>query len=127
MIHMQSFINGEIYEFPRAIVWNAFYSRCHWVREGWGLVYDNGPAGVLYLDDDPLITGFGINRPGDSAIHDLFEVALRVPSLIHWTTHSAVANPAFLAGTPDWIATHHGRPPSVVHSGEELIRCIARS
>jgi hypothetical protein len=127
MIHMQSFMNGEVYEFPRTIVWNVFFPRSHWVREGWALTYDTGFAGVLYLKDAPLIDGCSINRPGDPALIDLFEVARRVPSLINWDCNSAIANPAFLAGIPDWLLNALGKPPSVVHSGEGLLWAIARS
>ncbi len=127
MIHLQSFRNGDFAKFDRSVVWNVFGPKARLNNEGWALFYENGPGGVLYLDDDELIDGFGINRPGDSALCDMYEVARQIPCLINWDCHSAVADASYLAGIPDWLLNALGEPSTVIHSGDDLIKAIARS
>ncbi len=127
MIHLQSFENGKISKFSRSIIWDVYKSKAALNAEGWGLTYNGNRAGVLYLDDDDPTDGFSINRPGDPAILDMYEVARQVPCLINWEHHSAVADERFIAGIPDWLLNALGVPPHIIHSGNDLIRCISQS
>ncbi len=121
MIHLQSFKNGAIATFPQSIVWNIFGHKCVPTNEGWGVIYDGRPGGVLYLDDDEMTDGFSINRPCDASFYDLYAVARLVPSLINASDCAAVADASFIAGIPSWLLKALGRPPAVVHSGNELL------
>lgn len=126
MIHLQSVENGKISKFSRSVVWNVYKSKAQLNPEGWGLTYNGDRAGVLYLDDEDPIGGFAINRPGDPALRDMYEVARQVPCLIHWN-YSAVADERFIAEIPDWLLKALIAPPHIIHSGDDLIRCIAPS
>lgn len=127
MVHLQCFENGAVSKFHRSVVWDVFGSRCFSVNEGWALGYDNGFGGILYLDDDDFVGGCSVNRPSNSAILDLYQVARQVPSLVNLDRNFAAANPAFLAGAPSWLVNALPRPPTIVHSGEELIQCLNQS
>jgi hypothetical protein len=126
-IHLQSFENGKISKFPRSIIWDVYQSKACLHPAGWDLMYDGRKAGELYLGDDDPIDGFSINRPGDPAIRDMYEVARQVPCLINWDHNSAVADERFIAGVPDWLLKAMVLAPHIIHSGDDLLRCIAQS
>src|ERR1700733_12326914 len=109
-INVQGFRNKDFYKFDRSIVWSIFGSKCSSALLGWDLTYGGRRGGFLYLDEDELIGGFGIQNASDSAIRDLYAVARQVPSAIHLDAAFFVADPAFLAGLPDWLAPAPPKP-----------------
>jgi len=125
MIHLQSFKDKEVSRFSRSVVWKIFGPKACPTNEGWGLMYGGRNGGVLYLDDDELIDGCGINRPSSDAIRDLFSVAQMIPSAINADASFFVTDPAFIAGMPDWLLDALPKPPKVVLSADELLRGLA--
>ncbi len=125
MIHLQSFNNKEIYNFSRSIVWEIFGPKACPTNEGWGLMYRGRNGGILYLDDNDLIDGCGINRPSNDAIRDLFSVAQKIPSAINADANFFVTDPAFIAGMPDWLLHALPKPPKVVLNADQLLRGLA--
>jgi len=126
-IHVQGFNNKEFCKFPRSIVWNVFEAKCSPALLGWDLTYDGRDGGFLYLEEDELISGFGIQRASDNAIRDLYSVARQVPSAIHLDAAFFVADPVFLAGLPDWLQPALPKPIRVVLSANELLECLSEN
>lgn len=126
-IHLQGFKNKDLFKFERSIVWDIFKSKAVVTREGWGLVYDGQIGGILRLDDDELVGGCSIRRPSDNSVRDLYAAARIVPSAIHVDAAFFVADPAFLAGFPDWLFETLPKPPKVVLSADELFQSLAET
>jgi hypothetical protein len=126
-IHLQSFQNGKISKFSRSIIWDVYGPKALLNAEGWGLTYDGIAAGVLILDDDDPTDGFSIRRPGRPAIRDMYEVARQVPCLINWDDNSAVADERFIAGIPDWLLNALAGRPHIIHSGDDLLKCLEQN
>jgi hypothetical protein len=127
LINLQAYENGTFSKFDRSIIWDIYKSKAMPRFRGWDLTYDGNRGGFLSLSDEDPTTGFGLDRPSDPALRDMYEVARQVPCLINWFHYSAVADERYLAGIPDWLLKALGVPPHVVHSGDDLIRCIAQS
>lgn len=125
-IHVQGFQNKEFHKFKRSIVWDIFGPKCSSALLGWDLIYNGRNGGFLYLDEEELIGGFGIQSASDSAIRDLYAVARQVPSAIHLDAAFFVADPAFLAGLPDWLPPALPKPIRVVLSADELLQSLAQ-
>lgn len=127
-IVLQAYENGMSSKFDRSIIWDIYNSKATAANfGGWDLTYDGNRGGHLFLPSDDPTDGFGLDRPSDAALHHMYEVARQVPCLINWDCHSAVADERYLAGIPDWLLKALGVPPHIVHSGDDLIRCIAQS
>jgi hypothetical protein len=125
-IHLQAFRNKDFDKFARSIVWDIFEPKAGWTREGWDLTYDGQYGGTLYLNDDELIGGFGIQRPSSHAIRDLYAVARTVPSAINLDAAFFVADAAFLADLPDWLAPALPKPPRVASSADQLLQYLGQ-
>lgn len=126
-IHLQSFENKTISRFKRSVVWDIFGAKAHRTGEGWGLVYGSKNGGVLCLTDDDLIGGCSVRRPSEDTIRDLYRVAQRVRSAINVEASFFVADAAFLADIPEWLASALPKPPRVVLSADELLERVAES
>jgi hypothetical protein len=128
-ITMQAFENGTFATFKRSIAWEIFGPFAQPSPAGGYVFFKNGKRGGEFdIDDEEEITGVGIDRPSDAALRCLYDLACKVPSLIEWMgfTGTAVTDAAFIAGQPSWF-DKLDRPPSVVHSFDELLRCIQTS
>ncbi len=124
-IHVQGFQNKDFHKFQRSIVWGIFGPRSISAVRGWDLIYDGRSGGFLYLDEEEFIGGFGIQSASDNAIRDLYAVARQVPSAIHLDAAFFVADPAFLAGLPDWLPPALPKPIRVVHGADELLQFLS--
>jgi len=120
-IFLQCFENGDVSTFKRSIAWNIFGPKAVKSVMGWWLTYDGVPAGELWMDDDELIGGVAVNRPGDAALRDLYALARLVPATINRDSRFLVADPAVLQGIPDWLLKVLPTPPIVVHSADDFL------
>jgi len=124
-IHLQSFKDKEIAEFSRSIVWDVFGPKCVSTPEGWGLMYDDIPGGVLSLDDDEFIDSFAVRRPSDRAVRDMYSVAQLIPCAISTDANFYVPDESIIAGMPDWLLGALPKPPMIVRSADELLKRLA--
>ena len=123
-ITVQGFRNKEIHKFRRSIVWDIFESKSTVSWLGWDLWYDGRNGGFLYLDEDELIDGFGIQSASDPAIRDLYAAARQVSCAIHLDDRFFVTDSSLLKDLPDWTSTLP-RPVRVVHNADELLEFLA--
>jgi len=123
-ICLDCFKDGKLSTFPRSIahgIFGEYIVRGHVALELW---YGNEFNGLFGIDDEVEISGVWIDRPGDRALHGLYELARLTQSVIYWDNGCAVADAKVI---PDMLkAMRDGLgEPTVVHSGEELCLCIA--
>lgn len=121
-IGFQSFRDKKIAKFDRAIVWEIFGPKAKVCNEGWLLTYEGKFGGVLYLDDDALVTGCSVMRPSTAAVEDLFAVARRVPGTIGHDGVYCVLDPDVIANMPEWLLNALPVPVTVVGSVDEILR-----
>jgi hypothetical protein len=124
-MHVQGIRNKNLCKFDRSIVWDIFGSKCTESYRGYDLWYDDGKGGFLYLSEDELIDGIGIQSPSEAAIRDLYAVARQVPSTIDWNGAFFVADRAFLKHLPFWT-TLLPKPVRVARSADELLELLAQ-
>lgn len=114
--------------FPRAVVEEAFRPYMHPIDAGvYRLIYPEGGSSDLYLDQKPMITGFGVMAAGGGTLYDgIYKVLSNVPHLyMYWPGGAVVADPATIPLLPDGLIKAFG-PPTVVHSGREIVEAIER-
>jgi hypothetical protein len=123
---LDCFRHGALSTFPRIVASRIFGD--YIVRGRWGLElwYGNEFNGIFSMDDEVEISGVAIDRPGDQALHGLYELARLTPSVIYWNESCVVADAGVIPGVMKEMLDGLGSP-TVVHSGQELIDCIARS
>jgi hypothetical protein len=128
-ISLQSFDHGECTTFDSSIAVEVFGNHIVWLAKDrpW-LQYDGVLGGEFMISEkDGQARGVSLIRPSDAALRSLYELACLVPSAITWSENYVVANPAFIAGLPDFLTKAFGHPPIVANSGDELIQAIATS
>ncbi len=126
---MQTFANGTFATFKRSRAWDIFGPHAKPAKGGgYDLFYEGQSGGYLNLKEAEEITGIGLERLSDRALLGLYELASQVPSWISWGNFTtAVTNADFIDGLPTWLLAALEKPPTVVHSAEELLECIASS
>jgi hypothetical protein len=125
---LQSFDHGECTTFDSSIVLGVFGKHITWLSGHPWLQYDGVLGGEFMMNEkEGQVDGVSLIRPSDAALRSLYELACLVPSAITWSENYVVANPAFIAGLPDFLTKAFGHPPIVANSGDELIQAIATS
>jgi hypothetical protein len=123
LVTVQSFENGTISKFPRAIVWEAFrvyaHPAAHW---GWDIYFPNGSRCYLNLDDDELVDGFGIERPCRGVFDLIYSVLSKVPAIMIVSSDgfSCVADEKVIEGLPAWLLSALPTTPVIVSSGSDI-------
>ena len=114
--------------FPRSVVEEAFRSYMHPIDAGlYRLTYPEGGSSDLYLEQTPVINGFGVMAAGGNTLYDgIYKIMSNVPHLyMYWGGGSVVTDPATIPLMPDGLIKEFGSP-TVVHSGQEIIDAIER-
>ncbi len=129
-IFLGCFKGGEEANFPRSIVEEAFGAfverredRC------WVLLYPDGGAGDLYVDENPNISGFSVNRPPASPgfWEGILSVLQRTSSVLFWAgSGCVVAFESIIADLPKDLIETVGAP-TVVARPEQIVEVIKRS
>lgn len=86
-VWVTAFRDGKVTTFPRASVEDAFGPFATRTKpERWDLSFPDGGGGVLRMDDDQLITGFGVNRPPGSPLfwQAMLDVLKSAPTVLYW-------------------------------------------
>ena len=129
-IFLGSFKNGIQNEFPLAIAENAF-GRFVDRREPecWVLVYPDGGRGDLYIDDEPMIAGFSVNRPPAHPAfwQGIFDILSSTTSVLFWAgSGCVVASKSVIPDLPQDLIDTVGTP-TVVTRPEQILEIIERS
>ena len=124
---VERFVAGWPAKFPRAPVDEAFgpfvvgRDEYHWT-----LRYPDGGGAFCGVKDSPEITGFTLNRPGGVAVYNsVFEVLRRTPTVAHWGSGCATADPSIIPDLPPEMIEALGAP-LIVKSGQELFDYVTR-
>jgi hypothetical protein len=124
LITVQSFENGAISKFPRAIVWDVFRPYAHPAAiSGWDLWFPNGSRCHLSLDDEEQVDGFGIERPCRGIFDLIYSVLSKVPAIMIVSSDGfcCVADEKVISGIPDWLL--NALPaPEIVDSGPAIAK-----
>ena len=125
---------GENIAFDRAIVERVFRPLIDYQgQHGWGLkLPDWGPcSGFVYIDDEPQITNFSVNRPPfvPAFLDALFEVLCLTPTILVWpdappNPSACIANLEVFANLSPELRASFCNPP-LVSSGAEIDACVS--
>lgn len=129
-IFLGSFKNGVTDRFPRTIVEDAFGSFVEFrEKRCWSLLYPNGARGDLFVNEDPLVPGFSVNRP---PAHPAFWQAILdvlncTTSVLFWAGNGCVvASEKVVSNLPQDLIQSVGAP-SVVTRPEQIVEIIEHS
>lgn len=114
--------------FPRTVLEETFRPYIHKVDEKlYRLIYPDGSSSDLYLDQGSKIDGFSVAAAGGGVLYDgIYKIMSNVPHLyMYWGGGSVVTDPATIPLMPQGLIQEFG-PPTVVHSGHEIIDAIER-
>ncbi|HLG90190.1 MAG TPA: hypothetical protein VKZ79_23710 [Alphaproteobacteria bacterium] len=92
----------------------------------WTLRYPDGGGAFCYIDDNEEITGFMLNRPGGVAVYNsVYEILRQTPTVAHWGSECATADPSIIPDLPPEMIEALGEP-AIVKSGQELFDYVVR-
>jgi hypothetical protein len=123
------FKNGDADFFPTSIVKDAF-APFHVGDDAneWILQFPGGGRCQVRVDDKPLTGGFMIIRPAGNGLHDaIYEIMRQTNTALWWSFGgAAVADSSVIPHLPPEMIKSLGEP-TVVHSGDDIIKAIEAS
>lgn len=123
------FRDGDEDTFPTSIVRDAF-APFHIGDEAgeWILQFPGGGRCEVRVDEKPLTAGFMIIRPAGNGLYDAIYKIMRQTNTALWWSFggAAVAHPSVIPHLPPEMIKSLGEP-TVVHSGEDIIKAIEAS
>jgi hypothetical protein len=128
-ISLYCFQDGDEDFFPTSIVKDAF-APFHVGDDGsyWILRFPNGGSCEVRVDDEPMTVGFSIIRPSGDGLYDaIYEIMRQTQTALSWSFGgAATANPSVIPHLPPDMIKSVG-VPTIVHSGEDIIKAIESS
>jgi len=128
-IWLYCFKNGDADFFPTQIVKDAF-APYHVGDEDkyWILQFPNGGRCEVRVGEEPMTVGFMIIRPSGDRLHDaIYEIMRQTRTALSWSFGgAAVADPSVIPHLPPKMIQSLG-VPTVVHSGDDIIKAIESS
>jgi hypothetical protein len=128
-IWLDCFQDGDEGFFSTQIVKDAF-APFHVGDDGryWILQFPNGGRCEVSIGDEPMTVGFGIIRPSGDGLYDaIYEIMRQTQTVLSWSFGgAATANPSVIPHLPPEMIRSVG-VPTIVHSGEDIIKAIVSS
>jgi hypothetical protein len=129
-IYVSCFRAGKLTTFPRSIVEKAFSANADETGSTcWTVLYPDAGRGFVYIDAEPEITNFSVNRPPSSPPfwEAILDILRQTPSVLYWPGDGCViADAAVVEQMPPDMIKSLGAP-TVVRTIAEILDCIARS
>jgi len=128
-ICLSGFKDGDGDFFPTSIVRDAF-APFHVGDDAneWILQFPGGGSCEVRVDDTPLTAGFMIIRPAGNGLYDaIYEIMRQTNTALWWSFGgAAVADASVIPHLPPEMIGSLGEP-TVVHSGDDIIKAIRSS
>jgi len=128
-IWLDCFKEGDKDFFPTTILEKVF-APSHVGDDGtyWLLQFPDGVSCRVRIANEPMTAGFAINRPSGNGLYDaIYEIMSRTQTVLSWSFGgAAVANPSVIPHLPPEMIQSVG-VPTVVHSGDDIIKAIEAS
>jgi hypothetical protein len=115
--------------FPTSIVKDAF-AQFHGGNDGedWIPQFPNGGRCEVTVGEEPMTFGFMINRPNGDGLYDaIYQIMRQTQTALSWSFGgAATANPSVIPHLPPEMIKSVG-VPTIVYSGEDIIKAIESS